>query len=1197
MCYSMSTVDSSFSLEQIQSCFQVLLHVTHASEIPNLIPLCGAHKSQLYNFHSNAKCGVCGIFFSSRSRRYLCTKLDIDNAYFQLKVNKEETAITVTSCLCYNCYCVAKRDTAPDITLDDVRQGLDFTEFDEELNHTAYALSNTCKDICRGCSSEAFLLADLYDQFLINLELQCKKDSSSPGTCYDSCKKACNSRWLLSGILNRFSNLLEVHKMIARKQSILLIYSNLDIRVALHMSYSKLRHQRRKTEKEAPMDQSDKQFFTSPGDIVSMAQYVLPQINEKLKQQSREIMEHFTQFPTQIAAFDFNSLLEMIDPLVWNCVSVLTANVDELKFIHSNELVWDSKKVMFPSYSKSHGLQRRNRRIVLVMSMQFVLSESNNYPFHIIIANCVKRLSHSSKLIRLLNHSGLCTSEDTLDRFLENIKQLRQEAGLLSTIEPTSFTVVSIDNIDVLASHAAITSTGSGRSWHGTSVMAQQPKPVTEKLSPLGELIEKSPTSSIPDFQIVPIFGDGRCLYRCIASFSRSDILFCGRNEVGIPIDSVCFQEEQQLADQIRRSVCMFLEQHINSLEGLPEGIQHVLLESSSNEFYSSFAERISDNKNPSTYAGHLEMCALACILQTDVHVYQRTVQGMKLVARYPNEQMSHYHICLLYRPGSNSLTAHFDLLYCANCRPSIEVLLDMHNIHHDTPSVNVLDTVFEKWQAAVPVLHKPNFINLVSGGMSGTRSVKSCPEHLQHHESIAETLVTSAKGSTSCDTKKEKAEASHKPSKRRQVGSSALPVPEKSHFSIPLFKTFIRQNLSLENFFPSDEEKLQEKQLHYDVFMHVAERYVSVTAKTEHTVPGLKCNLMLHSSPRCEKSKFSYIYVLNEKADCAGTVKSVVGLLYDLFKISKSVNHLVLAGDGATVKILLDVKKEYGEMLDWVVPYLGDWHILKNFQEVLMKIFWDAGLKDIAKTTHKSKTLNNLKTCSNFKRTHRFILQVYEAIYIHQLKSFLDFRVDKDSTSCSISNSSLHDTLISTVEQVHIQGDFCNYLGMEEFISKVHSNLHEFLPNFLEEFTEYCTEMSTKFETFKFWNNFLKVDCFCYIQLWTAMRTANWDMRLVALKRMGPLFHAFDRQNYSKMIPIHLCQMHGLPSYILDHFKNGAFVSSIKGVNFSSVGLDEAHEMLINKDCKTALSRSLPTNMEKIAETGGDCAVFFAVL
>ena len=38
-----------------------------------------------------------------------------------------------------------------------------------------------------------------------------------------------------------------------------------------------------------------------------------------------------------------------------------------------------------------------------------------------------------------------------------------------------------------------------------------------------------------------------------------------------------------------------------------------------------------------------------------------------------------------------------------------------------------------------------------------------------------------------------------------------------------------------------------------------------------------------------------------------------------------------------------------YMEKLNWVIPFPGDFHMLSNYQEVLMRIYWDAGLKDIA--------------------------------------------------------------------------------------------------------------------------------------------------------------------------------------------------------------------------------------------------------
>ena len=40
------------------------------------------------------------------------------------------------------------------------------------------------------------------------------------------------------------------------------------------------------------------------------------------------------------------------------------------------------------------------------------------------------------------------------------------------------------------------------------------------------------------------------------------------------------------------------------------------------------------------------------------------------------------------------------------------------------------------------------------------------------------------------------------------------------------------------------------------------------------------------------------------------------------------------------------------------------------------------------------------------------------------------------------------------------------------------------------------------------------------------------------------------------------------------------------KWCQFSSTGIDEAHECTIGKDCEMSLSRSLPQNMNQIAET-----------
>ena len=264
----------------------------------------------------------------------------------------------------------------------------------------------------------------------------------------------------------------------------------------------------------------------------------------------------------------------------------------------------------------------------------------------------------------------------------------------------------------------------------------------------------------------------------------------------------------------------------------------------------------------------------------------------------------------------------------------------------------------------------------------------------------------------------------------------------------------------------------------------------------------------------------------------------------------------------------------------NWVIPFVGDWHVLKNFQEVLMKIFWHAGLKDVAKLAHKQMTLQSLMSCSNYKQTHRFILQCYEAVFMCLLNSFLVYRKDKEVT---ISN----DEFIARISDVVSCLTYENgeHHGVDEFDDAEMHFMSAVLP-FLKEFNSYWENMSPKYETFKFWNQFIREDCFCYINLWIAMRKGDWKLRIASLKKMVPLFQAFDRQTYASIIPAHLSMICALPDFIREHFERGAFVCSIQGNNYSEVGFDEAHEMLINKDCKMALSHSLPKDMNKLATT-----------
>lgn len=416
---------------------------------------------------------------------------------------------------------------------------------------------------------------------------------------------------------------------------------------------------------------------------------------------------------------------------------------------------------------------------------------------------------------------------------------------------------------------------------------------------------------------------------------------------------------------------------------------------------------------------------------------------------------------------------------------------------------------------------------------------------------------------------------------KRIRLDESALPSSDISEFQAPYMKTFIRSQLTEDYFSCSTQDLCTFKEFFKEMFIYVAERFSLINSDVPISFPGFKCKLALEADDYVvDKSIFAYLFVLDEKADSPVTLKHCLGILYEAFQIGKSVNHLIVAGDGATVKLLLNLKKEYGQALDWMLPFLGDWHTLKNYQEVIMKIFWHAGLKDVAKLAHKKMTLQSLATCSSFKRTHRFIMQSYEAVFMCLIKSFLEHRQGKEVT---VTNEHFLHQLTKVV--TCIKFDEGEHTGLDEFRDAERLLLSELGP-LIDEFDTFCENMSQKSETFKFWHQFVREDCFAYISLHTAMRKGDWNLRVVSLKKMAPIFQAFDRLNYASLIPAHLKMIGGLPAYIRDHFERGAFVSSITGSNFSQVGFDECHEMLINKDVKMALSHSLPKDMNKLAGT-----------
>ena len=66
--------------------------------------------------------------------------------------------------------------------------------------------------------------------------------------------------------------------------------------------------------------------------------------------------------------------------------------------------------------------------------------------------------------------------------------------------------------------------------------------------------------------------------------------------------------------------------------------------------------------------------------------------------------------------------------------------------------------------------------------------------------------------------------------------------------------------------------------------------------------------------------------------------------------------------------------------------------------------------------------------------------------------------------------------------------------------------------------FHEYVRKQGEVDMTFKYWSDFVLVDCCAYIQLYLAIHSGNWSLRVAAIKKMVWVTHMIDKQNKSSV-------------------------------------------------------------------------------
>ena len=164
------------------------------------------------------------------------------------------------------------------------------------------------------------------------------------------------------------------------------------------------------------------------------------------------------------------------------------------------------------------------------------------------------------------------------------------------------------------------------------------------------------------------------------------------------------------------------------------------------------------------------------------------------------------------------------------------------------------------------------------------------------------------------------------------------------------------------------------------------------------------------------EKSNLTYLDILNEHADSKETILTVLELLESKYKVLRgNSQYLIVVGDAKTFNHLVRLKREQSEKFSWLLPFPGDWHILKNFHPVIINTYADAGLRQLAETSgFRAKTLTSLLFCNNFRLVHNFIIQLGEAVLRTMFTKFMNHRMEPFSI-VAMKPIHLHQILLST--------------------------------------------------------------------------------------------------------------------------------------------------------------------------------------
>ena len=84
------------------------------------------------------------------------------------------------------------------------------------------------------------------------------------------------------------------------------------------------------------------------------------------------------------------------------------------------------------------------------------------------------------------------------------------------------------------------------------------------------------------------------------------------------------------------------------------------------------------------------------------------------------------------------------------------------------------------------------------------------------------------------------------------------------------------------------------------------------------------------------------------------------------------------------------------------------------------------------------------------------------------------------------------------------------------------------------------------------------------------------------SLKCMVPLFSAYDRPCYQRLLPTDIADLQKYPDEVVDCLQAGGFTVKLQGQIGHAIALDECHEMCINRDLINGCGKTINGILEE---------------